>query len=91
MAEPRVARLIVDHNDYYFLNMEEDTAHASMQGVLPWDFTGAGAPAASFGVDYRKETMVSNADPLRLGRRPWRRQFRADQRRVQHRRRLWRT
>jgi len=55
---------VVDHNDYYFLNMEQDTARASMQGVLPWDFTGAGAPALAFGFDYRKETMVSTADPL---------------------------
>lgn len=55
---------IVDHNDFYLLNMEEDTAHAGMQGVLPWNVTGAGAPAVSFGFDYRKETMVSKADPF---------------------------
>jgi len=54
---------IVDRNDFYFLNMEEDTAHGGMQGVLPWNLTGAGAPAVSFGFDYRKETMVSKADP----------------------------
>jgi iron complex outermembrane recepter protein len=54
---------VVDHNDYYFLNMEEDTAGASMQGVLPWDLLGAGAPSTAFGVEYRKETMVSTADP----------------------------
>ena len=61
---PQAVAYVVDHNDYYFLNMEQDTARASMQGVLPWDFTGAGAPAVAFGVDYRKETMVSTADPL---------------------------
>ena len=61
---PQAVAYVVDHNDYYLLNMEEDTARASMQGVLPWDFTGAGAPALAFGVDYRKETMVSTADPL---------------------------
>src|SRR6185437_5093952 len=55
---------IVDHNDFYLLTMQEDTARAAMQGVLPWDVTGAGAPAVAFGVDYRKETMVSHADPF---------------------------
>src|SRR6185437_6606320 len=55
---------IVDHNDFYLLTMQEDTARAAMQGVLPWDVTGAGAPAVAFGVDYRKETLVSHADPL---------------------------
>ena len=63
VVTPASLAYIVDHNDYYFLNMEEDTAHAGMQGVLPWDLTGAGAPAVSFGYDYRKETMVSQADP----------------------------
>ena len=55
---------IVDHNDFYLLNMEQDTAHAGMQGLLPWNLTGAGAPAVTFGFDYRKETMVSKADPF---------------------------
>jgi len=55
---------VVDHNDYYFLNMQQDTAGASMQGVLPWDFLGAGTPSAALGVEYRKEAMVSDADPL---------------------------
>jgi iron complex outermembrane receptor protein len=64
VVNPASLGYIVDHNDYYFLNMEEDTGHAGMQGVLPWDFTGAGAPALSFGWDWRKETMVSKADPF---------------------------
>jgi outer membrane receptor protein involved in Fe transport len=55
---------IVDHNDFYHLNMQQDTFDASVQGVLPWNLTGAGAPAVSFGVDYRKETAVSTADAL---------------------------
>ena len=61
---PQAVAYVVDHNDYYLLNMEEDTAGASMQGVLPWNLTGAGAPSTAFGVEYRKETMVSSADPL---------------------------
>ena len=61
---PQAVAYVVDHNDYYLLNLEQDTARASMQGVLPWDLTGAGGPAVAFGVDYRKETMVSTADPL---------------------------
>ena len=55
---------IVDHDDFYHLNMQQDTFDASVQGVLPWNPTGAGAPAVSFGVDYRKETAVSTADLL---------------------------
>ncbi|HEY4276313.1 MAG TPA: TonB-dependent receptor [Rhizomicrobium sp.] len=61
---PQAVNYIVDHDDYYFLNMQQDTAGASMQGILPWDVTGAGAPSTAFGVEYRKETMVSTADPL---------------------------
>ncbi|MBN9544720.1 MAG: TonB-dependent receptor [Alphaproteobacteria bacterium] len=61
---PQAVDYVVDHNDYYFLNMQQDTAGASMQGILPWDLTGAGAPSTAFGVEYRKETMVSTADPL---------------------------
>ena len=64
VVSPQAVDYIVDHNDYYLLNMEQDTARASMQGVLPWNLTGAGAPAVAFGLDYRKETMVSTADPL---------------------------
>jgi len=60
---PQAISYVVDHNDYYLLNMEQDTARAGMQGVLPWDLFGAGAPAVAFGYDYRKETMVSHADP----------------------------
>src|SRR5215469_11394810 len=45
---PQAVAYVVDHNDYYLLNMEEDTARASMQGILPWDLTGAGAPAVAF-------------------------------------------
>ncbi|HXR96185.1 MAG TPA: TonB-dependent receptor [Rhizomicrobium sp.] len=60
---PDAVAYVVDHNDYYFLNMQEDTARVAAQGVLPWNLTGAGAPAVAFGVDYRKETMVSTADP----------------------------
>jgi iron complex outermembrane receptor protein len=64
VVTPASLHYITDQNDYYFLNMEEDTGHAGMQGVLPWNLTGAGAPAVSFGWDYRKETMVSKADPF---------------------------
>jgi iron complex outermembrane recepter protein len=64
VVTPAALNYIVDHNDFYLLNMEQDTFRAGMQGVLPWDFTGAGAPAVAFGYDYRKETMVSHADPF---------------------------
>ena len=61
---PQAVDYVVDHNDYYFLNMQQDTAGAALQGVLPWDFLGAGAPSTALGVEYRKEAMVSTADPL---------------------------
>ncbi len=50
-----------DNNDFYLLNLEQDTAGGSIQGVLPWDLTGAGKPALSFGAEYRKETAVATA------------------------------
>jgi outer membrane receptor protein involved in Fe transport len=60
-----------DNNDYYLLNLEQDSAGATMQGTLPWDLLGAGVPAISFGAEYRKETAVGFAGPngtnLRLG------------------------
>jgi iron complex outermembrane recepter protein len=55
---------IEDHNDFYRTNIEQDTAGASMQGVLPWDLIGAGAPSTAFGVEYRKEAAVATSDPL---------------------------
>ncbi len=54
---------VIDNNDYYHLNIQQESAGASMQGVLPWDLLGAGAPATAFGVEYRKESAVSWADP----------------------------
>jgi iron complex outermembrane receptor protein len=62
---------INDNNDYTFVNLQQDTAAASMQGKLPWDFTGAGVPSIAFGAEYRKESEVStagfNATNIRLG------------------------
>ena len=50
-----------DNNDYYFLNIQQDTFGGSMQGTLPWDLLGAGVPAISFGAEYRKEAAVATA------------------------------
>ncbi len=55
VVTPAAVDYIVDHNDFYLLNMEEDTAGAGMQGVLPWDLTGAGAPAVAFGVNIARK------------------------------------
>jgi outer membrane receptor protein involved in Fe transport len=63
VADPAAVRYIVDNNDYYHLNIEQDSAGLSMQGVLPWDLLGAGAPSTAFGVEYRKEAAVATADP----------------------------
>jgi outer membrane receptor protein involved in Fe transport len=62
VASQDSVRYILDNNDFYHLNTEEDSAGLSMQGVLPWDLLGAGAPATSFGVEYRKEAAVTTAD-----------------------------
>ena len=53
-----------DNNDYYHLNLQEDSAGASMQGILPWDLIGAGPPSTAFGVEYRKEAAVATADAI---------------------------
>jgi iron complex outermembrane receptor protein len=54
---------INDNNDYDFANLQQDTAGVSMQGKLPWDFTGAGVPSVAFGAEYRKEAEVTVAGP----------------------------
>jgi len=54
VADPLSVKYIIDNNDYYHLNIQQDSAGASMQGVLPWDLLG---------VEYRKEAAVSTADP----------------------------
>jgi outer membrane receptor protein involved in Fe transport len=63
VVDPASVRYINDNNDFYHLNIQQDTAGASMQGVLPWDLLGAGAPSTAFGVEYRKDAAVSTADP----------------------------
>jgi len=63
VENPLSINYVSDPNDFYHLNMEQDSAGASMQGVLPWDLIGAGAPSTAFGVEYRKEAAVSTADP----------------------------
>jgi len=60
---PLAVNYVEDMNDYYHENLEQDSAGASMSGVLPWDLIGAGAPATTFGVEYRKEAAVTTADP----------------------------
>jgi outer membrane receptor protein involved in Fe transport len=52
---------INDNNDWTFVNLQQDSAGASMQGKLPWDLLGAGAPSIAFGAEYRKEAIVATA------------------------------
>ena len=63
VENPLAVNYVEDNNDFYHLNIEQDSAGASMQGVLPWDLIGAGAPSTAFGVEYRKEAAVSTSDP----------------------------
>jgi iron complex outermembrane receptor protein len=63
VVSPTAHAYVVDNNDFIHLNMEQDSAGASMTGVLPWDLIGAGAPSTAFGVEYRKEAAVSSTDP----------------------------
>ncbi len=58
---------IEDNNDFFHANIQQDTAGASMQGVLPWDLLGAGAPSTAFGVEYRKEAAVSTVGANGIG------------------------
>ena len=71
VQSPSAVNYTQDNNDFYLLNMEQDTAGGSIQGALPWDLTGAGAPALAFGAEYRKEAAVGtagfNATNLLLG------------------------
>jgi iron complex outermembrane receptor protein len=50
-----------DNNDFKLENLQQDTAAAGMQGKLPWDLLGAGAPSIAFGAEYRKEAAVATA------------------------------
>ena len=50
-----------DNNDFKLENLQQDTAAAGMQGKLPWDLLGAGAPSVAFGAEYRKEAAVATA------------------------------
>ena len=63
VENPLAVNYVEDPDDYYHENLEQDSAGASMQGVLPWDLIGAGAPSTAFGVEYRKEAAVTSADP----------------------------
>ncbi|HWA70162.1 MAG TPA: TonB-dependent receptor [Rhizomicrobium sp.] len=51
------------NNNWQFQNQQQDTADVSMQGKLPWDVLGAGAPSVAFGADYRKEQVVGTTNP----------------------------
>jgi outer membrane receptor protein involved in Fe transport len=42
----------------------EDVLSGSMQGILPWDVTGAGAPSVAFGAEYRKEAGRADISTL---------------------------
>ena len=62
VQNPQAILYVVDNNDFFHANIQQDTAGASMQGVLPWDLIGAGAPSTAFGVEYRKEAAVSTVN-----------------------------
>lgn len=47
--------------DFKLENLQQDTAAIGMQGKLPWDVFGAGAPSVAFGAEYRKEAAVATA------------------------------
>ena len=51
VQNPQAVIYAVDNNDFFHANIQQDTAGASMQGVLPWDLIGAGAPSTAFGVE----------------------------------------
>jgi outer membrane receptor protein involved in Fe transport len=46
---------IEDNHNFQEQVENQDVIDVSMQGILPWDLTGAGRPSVAFGADYRKE------------------------------------
>jgi len=49
VVNPASLGYIVDHKRLLLPEHGGRYGHAGMQGVLPWDFTGAARPALSFG------------------------------------------
>ncbi len=66
VASAAAVNYVNTSQDYETMVLNEDVAAASMQGKLPWDLTGAGAPAVAFGAEYRKEGGVTEVSPLAL-------------------------
>jgi len=66
VASAAAVNYVNTSQDYETMVLNEDVAAASMQGKLPWDITGAGAPAVAFGAEYRKEGGVTEVSPLAL-------------------------
>ncbi|MBN9545284.1 MAG: TonB-dependent receptor [Alphaproteobacteria bacterium] len=50
--------------NYQTMVLDEDVFSASMQGVLPWNLTGAGQLSVAFGGEYRKEAGRADISPL---------------------------
>jgi len=66
VASSAAVNYVNTSQDFETMVLNEDVAAASMQGKLPWDLTGAGAPAIAFGAEYRKEGGVTEVSQLAL-------------------------
>ncbi len=66
VASAAAVNYVNTSQDYETMVLNEDVVAGSMQGKLPWDITGAGAPAVAFGAEYRKEGAVTEVSPLAL-------------------------
>jgi len=66
VASAAAVNYVNTSQDYETMVLNEDVVAGSMQGKLPWDITGAGAPAVAFGAEYRKEGGVTEVSPLAL-------------------------
>lgn len=64
VASQAAVNYVNTSQNFEVMVLDEDVAAASMQGVLPWNLTGAGVPAVSFGGEYRKEAGVSTISAL---------------------------
>lgn len=64
VASQAAINYINTNQDFEIQVLDEDVASGSMQGVLPWDLTGAGRPSVAFGGEYRKEAGTSTVSPL---------------------------
>ncbi len=64
VASPNAVNYVNTDKNFETMVLNEDVFSGSMQGILPWNLTGAGAPSVAFGGEYRKEGGVNHISAL---------------------------